>query len=120
MCAAISAPLSAALAMMGVPTTIQETVVGDYNHVFLQLGDGRVLDPTADQFNGTERSDLPAVYLGSVTAIHAESKDYLGESWNEVLQELGKLAPRTSAQEVGSVVRMILATLPAGIVELPS
>lgn len=33
------------------------------NHVWLQLADGRVLDPTADQFS-TKARPLPAIYLG--------------------------------------------------------
>lgn len=51
MCAAISDPLCAALEVKGVPAQVMESNPGESNHVFIQLQDGRVLDPTADQFN---------------------------------------------------------------------
>lgn len=41
------------------------------NHVFIELEDGRVLDPTYDQFG----ADLPRVYLGKpVPGIHREGE----------------------------------------------
>jgi len=121
MCAAISDPLCAALAVQGVPAQVMENVLEDCNHVFLQLPDGRVLDPTADQFNRGSSGPLPAVYLGGVTSIHTNAVvRQEAKVWVPLLLELKRLAPHYSAREVGGMVRMALATLPPGLCELPS
>lgn len=51
MCIALSAPLHAALCILGVPSQLIASDLGECLHIFLMLEDGRVLDPTADQFN---------------------------------------------------------------------
>lgn len=71
MCAAVSWPLAAFLRCHGVdcdtPTSIVQTDYGQCNHVWIRLSDGRVLDPTADQFG-----NYPPVYLGPPNdALHA-------------------------------------------------
>ena len=119
MCAAISAPLCAALAALDVPSRLLESDLGDCNHVFLQLTDGRVLDPTADQFNWCSHAPLPPVYLGWPETIHQRASLYHGQCWKELLREFKRLAPAFDADVVGSMVRMTLATLPAGMVEVP-
>jgi hypothetical protein len=60
---AICAPLQGWLAFMGLDLELVEADFGWTNHCWLALPDGRILDPTADQFarHGVE---LPAVYLG--------------------------------------------------------
>ena len=58
MCAVVCYPLSGYLSMIGIEAAIEEVDLQYSNHVFLRLADGRILDPTADQFNG------PKVYLG--------------------------------------------------------
>ena len=60
MCFAVCAPLQAYLSLCGVETTLVEASFAEVNHVWLQLPDGRILDPTADQFG------LDAVYLGGL------------------------------------------------------
>lgn len=61
-CYAICAPLAPLLALNGVPCDIEEGAVGPINHYWLRLrDDGRILDPTADQFPELR---LPRVYLG--------------------------------------------------------
>lgn len=35
-----------------------------YNHFWLLLADGRILDPTASQFKTPEGEDMPKTYLG--------------------------------------------------------
>ena len=60
MCFAICAPLQAMLSICGCDTELVEADFGDMNHVWLRLSDGRILDPTADQFG------LAPVYLGPV------------------------------------------------------
>ena len=69
MCFVVCAPLQGLLSVHGVKSDLVEIDLPhpDYeiaNHFFLQLGDGRILDPTADQFGGT------AVYLGDALEYH--------------------------------------------------
>ena len=68
MCFAVCAPLSGLLAASGFPAH-EETV--DFNesapcanHTWIRLEDGRILDPTADQFG------LEAIYLGPVPELY--------------------------------------------------
>lgn len=69
MCAAVSWPLAALLRCYGVDCDTEESEVpyrdGTINHIWIRLADGRVLDPTADQFG-----DYPAVYLGPPNELH--------------------------------------------------
>lgn len=72
-CAMVSWPLASLLRLHGIECRSQETWLDDENfvgnHVWIELADGRVLDPTADQFSTTDRS-LPPVYLGPPLDIH--------------------------------------------------
>ncbi len=121
MCAAISGPLCAALEVKGVSSQLMESDLGECNHVFIQLHDGRILDPTADQFNWCSASPLPGVYLGPEAIIHTNAvPSQHAECWKPLLREFKRFAPQYSAAEVGSMVRSTLATLPAGICELPN
>lgn len=43
-------------------------------HYWIELEDGRVLDPTADQFNGDSATKYPEIYLGEPTEIHPRSR----------------------------------------------
>jgi len=70
MCFAVSAPLQALLQTHGIEAILTEVDLGECNHIFLTLPDGRVLDPTADQFNWCSKDPLPPVYLGEPCAIH--------------------------------------------------
>ncbi|KQT59997.1 hypothetical protein ASG52_19930 [Methylobacterium sp. Leaf456] len=70
MCWAVSAPLEALLRMYGVETELAESDLGECNHFFLRLPDGRVLDPTADQFNYVRSEAMPPVYLGPPVDLH--------------------------------------------------
>lgn len=73
-CYMVCAPLEGLLKFEGVKCRLAEGVVGDINHVWLVLRDGRVLDPTADQFN-TTRVTLPPVYLGPpLPMLHKEQE----------------------------------------------
>lgn len=69
MCFAICAPLVNLLELYGVRATMVEVDLGDMNHFWLKLDDGRALDPTADQFNRYGLA-LPPVYLGKPLSIH--------------------------------------------------
>lgn len=70
MCFAICAPLAGLLGACGVDVEVIEGDLGECNHVWLRLADGRVLDPTADQFNDYGFPEMPPVYLGPPTTIH--------------------------------------------------
>lgn len=61
MCFAVCSPLSTLLRLHGVENEIVESRIA---HWFLRLPDGRVLDPTADQFGMEE------VYLGEPCEVH--------------------------------------------------
>jgi len=72
MCYAICWPLQGYLHITGFKTKLTEgtiKLIGHnkgviINHFWLTLKDGRILDPTADQFNGMGHDDMPKVYLG--------------------------------------------------------
>lgn len=68
MCFAICAPLASFLESAGIRVRLIEGIlkyeVGTGNHFWLELPDGRVIDPTADQFNRRMRKRMPKVYLG--------------------------------------------------------
>jgi hypothetical protein len=120
MCAAISGPLCAALNVQGVYCHLVESDLGECNHVFIQLDDGRVLDPTADQFNWCSRVPLPGVYLGEKTLIHdgGPCKDF-AQAWMPLLKECKRLAPDYTGTEVGRMVRAALMTLPKEMIQMP-
>ncbi len=118
MCAAVSAPLCAALEILGVKAQLVETDLGECNHVFLQLASGLYLDPTADQFNWCSRDQLPPVYLGSGAAIHEKAVPWPGGAeWRPLLAEFLRLCPEFEAGQVGRMVGSALRTLPAGFCE---
>lgn len=83
MCAAVCWPLVGLLEMLySVKCEAVESHLGEINHVWIKLADGRALDPTADQFNGIlctaairllgcGSNKLPDVYLGKPLMIHA-------------------------------------------------
>ena len=70
MCYAVSAPLAGLLqSLYGVPCEVEEvwfdeTPQGTTNHYWIRLGDGRILDATADQFG------LEPVYIGPVPELY--------------------------------------------------
>jgi hypothetical protein len=70
MCFAVCAPLAPLLRMSGVEAEMVEGDLGVCNHYWLRLTDGRVLDPTADQFNAHQIEQMPPVYLGPPALIH--------------------------------------------------
>ncbi|HYF34559.1 MAG TPA: hypothetical protein VD994_04655 [Prosthecobacter sp.] len=74
-CFAVAAPLEALLGLRGIKARLVEGELPHCNHFWLQLDDGRVLDPTADQFNAFEGfKPMPPVYLGPPTAIHPQNR----------------------------------------------
>lgn len=76
MCAAVCWPLTGFLRFSGVDCDTEDRQIDEpgypANHVWVRLADGRVLDPTADQFSPL---GLPPVYLGKpVAPIHRPMK----------------------------------------------
>lgn len=118
MCAALSAPLNAALRELGVACELEESELEECNHIFLRLTDGRVLDVTADQFNLAGCEVLPAVYLGPASEIHRGARMWPGENdWPNLMAEMKRLYPEFGPGKVGMTVRVVLQSLPAGLVE---
>ena len=67
-CIAVCLPLSVWLTRHGRPAIDVHGGVGDWQHAWIALDDGRILDPTADQFNGGCWPKMPQVYLGALPA----------------------------------------------------
>jgi hypothetical protein len=63
-CFLVCAALQGLLNAHGVDTLLVQQDFGNTNHVWLQLRDGRILDPTMDQFSARAGKALPKVYLG--------------------------------------------------------
>ena len=59
-CYAISAPLAGYLEFCGYQCELVKGFIGNYEHYWIALLDGRILDPTADQFN----DNMPRIYIG--------------------------------------------------------
>lgn len=93
MCAAVSWPLAGILSMYGVEARARESHLGDCNHVWLELPDGRVLDPTADQFNDQLPVPMPPVYLGPPTAIHVTTPRPAASGSASMPEAIGTTAP---------------------------
>jgi hypothetical protein len=69
MCFAVCAPLQSYLSLLcETPSDLieGEIKVGKqlHSHYWLRLLDGRILDPTANQFKTPDGKDMPMVYLG--------------------------------------------------------
>lgn len=70
MCAVVTWALQGYLSFaLNLKTEVHESEVGNWNHVYLVMEDGRVLDATADQFNDGDQI-FPYVYLGPPLDIH--------------------------------------------------
>ncbi|MGB3391690.1 MAG: hypothetical protein WBA88_27370 [Pseudaminobacter sp.] len=84
MCAMVCWPLAGYLRFHGVDCDCVESDLGECNHIWIRLADGRALDPTADQFNRLFPDlAMPPVYLGAPMTIHSA--------------EVGQYQRRTSA-----------------------
>ncbi len=95
MCFMVCSPLAGLLKFYGLSVDIVEgTVWPNLNHFWLTLADGRVLDPTADQFNHRTTEQMPPVYLGEPAGIHgepSEALDALDEALDTASALLAKL-----------------------------
>jgi hypothetical protein len=68
MCYAVSAPLSCYLNFGGIVNKLKEVCVVQgpdvYFHWYIELQNGRILDPTASQFTTPAGEPMPLIYLG--------------------------------------------------------
>jgi len=69
MCFAVSAPLQGFLSVCGFETQLIEGEIEVsknelWNHFWLKLPDGRILDATANQFRTPDNKEMPKIYLG--------------------------------------------------------
>jgi hypothetical protein len=66
MCYAVCSPLQSLLLLSGINTELVECSVlhTSWDHFYLELEDGRILDPTASQFNKPNGEAMPDIYLG--------------------------------------------------------
>lgn len=55
-----------------IESRVYECKVGDWNHIYLVLKDGRILDCAADQFS----KRYPKVYLGPGLPIHKNGRRF--------------------------------------------
>lgn len=83
-CAKVSWALQGYLSYaMSLDTKVYEGDVGEWNHIWLSMPDGRVIDCTADQFNKGKRR-YPKVYIGKPLDIHEGGKPYkFNNQWSE-------------------------------------
>ncbi len=77
-CAMISWALQGFLSTVyKLNTKVYQGDVGNWNHLWLVMPDGRVIDCTADQFNKKgKRAKYPQIYIGKPLDIHSGGKEY--------------------------------------------
>jgi hypothetical protein len=68
MCFAVCAAFQGFISMCGVNLELEEVELvidnDTYQHYILLLPDGRILDPTASQFDNPNGEPMPEIYLG--------------------------------------------------------
>ena len=72
MCFAICAPLEGYLSFCGYDCRLVKGDVGDWEHFWIALSDGRIIDPTADQFSNPEGIKMPQIYIGPKPSWYGE------------------------------------------------
>lgn len=63
-CFAVCAPLESLLPIWGYSCELTHGHIGKWEHCWLTLPNGEIVDPTADQFKKPNGEDMPAVYFG--------------------------------------------------------
>lgn len=107
MCLVLSAPLQAALEVLGVRCAL----VQRERHYFVSLEDDRVLDPSADQFAAPDEIALP-VYLGPAMSRHEGGTRVTEMRWRDFMRETSRLLPGLPADQLGMTVRAVYFVLP--------
>jgi hypothetical protein len=93
MCFAVCAPLEGLLSLAGVDARLRKVDFMAINHCWLELPDGRILDPTADQFG------LEPVYLGALPALYQQWMDEYQTWVNEAAALLAASEPDPPQRE---------------------
>ena len=76
MCLMVCAPLEGYLrAVSGVETHAASGWIDGMEHFWLEMEDGRIIDPTADQFAKPNGEPMPPVYIGEIPAWYAPDGD---------------------------------------------
>lgn len=79
MCWVVCLPLQGYLSFCGVETKVIEGNIKinneDYHHYWIQLQDGRIIDPTANQFNELGQK-MPKVYFGNMPDNYTKIADF--------------------------------------------
>ena len=93
MCHVVSYPLQGFLQMLGVKSEVTVGDIGFANHVWLTLDDGRILDPTIDQYSQYEWCPKVKVYLGKELPFYQAILDeddpiWTGATWHERMELL--------------------------------
>ena len=83
MCFAVCAPLQGFLCFCGIQSKLVQQQFQYTNHVWLELPDGSIIDPTADQFL---RLRLPPVYIGPLPRAYKR----WSARWGHVSRAIGK------------------------------
>jgi hypothetical protein len=75
-CFVVCSSLQGTLLALGYdPTLVVGEINGEHDHIWLRLPDGRILDPTADQFKTPTGEPMPAVYLGPLPTWYAPEEE---------------------------------------------
>ncbi len=64
MCFVVCFPLSGYLRLCGYDCRVTEGKVGKYQHFWITLKGGIIVDPTANQFKKPNGSKMPSIYIG--------------------------------------------------------
>lgn len=63
-CYMVCAPLQSFLALLGWHTELVQGLCDGWEHYWLEFPDGRIVDPTASQFNKPNGAKMPKIYIG--------------------------------------------------------
>ena len=66
MCYRVCAPLASYLHLLDYHVTLVKGTVRGFEHFWLAMTDGQIIDPTADQFTAPDGSLMPKVYIGKL------------------------------------------------------
>jgi len=77
-CYMVCSPLSAYLSFLEIENTLTEGEVNEYHHFWITLSDGRIIDPTADQFG------LLNIYLKNKPSYY---RQYTSDDYNQKIND---------------------------------
>lgn len=63
-CFTLSSALAGYLHFAGIECTMVKGQIKEYEHFWINLSDGRIVDATADQFQKPNGETMPKVYIG--------------------------------------------------------